>query len=101
MPTRGCTTRSSSRLWPASQPSLSRFSQLGRAIVMPVLTRVTPGGYEVELLPRWSGFPTGDIVADTTHMNKVLEGYIRAMPAQYYWVHRRFKTRPEGEPPVY
>ncbi|MBS0451219.1 MAG: lipid A biosynthesis acyltransferase [Proteobacteria bacterium] len=85
----------------ATVPSLSRFSQLGRAIVMPVLTRFTPNGYEVELLPRWSDFPTGDIVADTTHMNKMLEGYIRTMPSQYYWVHRRFKTRPEGEPPVY
>jgi Kdo2-lipid IVA lauroyltransferase/acyltransferase len=85
----------------ATVPSLSRFSQLGRAIVMPVLTRVTPGGYEVELLPRWKDFPAGDIVADTTYMNKALEGYIRAMPSQYYWVHRRFKTRPEGEPPVY
>ncbi len=85
----------------ATVPSLSRFSQLGRAIVMPVITRITPGGYEVELLPRWTGFPTGDIVADTTHMNKMLEGYIRTMPSQYYWVHRRFKTRPEGEPTVY
>jgi len=85
----------------ATVPSLSRFSQLGRAIVMPVLTRVTPGGYEVELLSPWTDFPTGDIVADTTRMNERLEGYIRAMPSQYYWVHRRFKTRPEGEPPVY
>lgn len=85
----------------ATVPSLSRFSQLGRAIVMPVITRLTAKGYEVELLPRWNDFPTGDIVADTAHMNRMLEGYIRALPAQYYWVHRRFKTRPEGEPPVY
>lgn len=85
----------------ATVPSLSRFSQLGRAIVMPVLTRVTPQGYEVELLPRWKDFPTGDIVADTTRQNERLEGYIRAMPSQYYWVHRRFKTRPEGEPAIY
>ena len=85
----------------ATVPSLSRFSQLGRAIVMPVLTRVTPGGYEVELLPRWKDFPTGDIVADTTRQNEMLAGYIRAMPSQYYWVHRRFKTRPAGEPAIY
>lgn len=84
----------------ATVPSLSRFSQLGRAIVMPVITTLTPKGYEVQLLPRWKDFPTGDIVADTTHMNKMLEGYIRQMPSQYYWVHRRFKTRPEGEPPI-
>jgi len=85
----------------ATVPSLSRFSQLGRAIVMPVLTRVTPQGYEVELLPRWQDFPTGDIEADTSRQNEMLEGYIRAMPSQYYWVHRRFKTRPEGEPTIY
>ena len=34
-------------------------------------------------------------------MNRELQGYIDTMPAQYYWVHRRFKTRPPGEPPVY
>ncbi len=85
----------------ATVPSLSRFSQLGRAIVMPVLSRLTKSGYEIELLPAWQDFPTGDIEADTAHMNKMLEGYIRAMPSQYYWVHRRFKTRPEGEPTIY
>lgn len=85
----------------ATVPSLSRFSQLGRAIVMPVLSRLTRSGYEIELLPAWQDFPTGDIEADTAHMNKMLEGYIRAMPSQYYWVHRRFKTRPAGEPPIY
>ena len=85
----------------ATVPSLSRFSQLGRAIVMPVLSRLTSSGYEIELLPAWQDFPSGDIVADTTHMNKMLEGYIRTMPSQYYWVHRRFKTRPEGEQTVY
>ncbi|HSV58773.1 MAG TPA: lipid A biosynthesis acyltransferase [Variovorax sp.] len=85
----------------ATVPSLSRFSQLGRAIVMPVLSRLTSSGYEIELLPAWQDFPSGDIVADTTHMNEMLEGYIRSMPSQYYWVHRRFKTRPEGEQPIY
>ena len=34
-------------------------------------------------------------------MNQRLQGYIDTMPSQYYWVHRRFKTRPEGEKPVY
>jgi len=85
----------------ATVPSLSRFSQLGRATVMPVLSRVTRKGYEIELLPRWRDFPTGDIVADTTYMNAQLEAYIRTMPSQYYWVHRRFKTRPPGEASVY
>ena len=85
----------------ATVPSLSRFAQLGRALVMPVISRLTPEGYEIELLPAWDGFPTGDIEADTTRMNAELERYIRTMPSQYYWVHRRFKTRPDGAPPVY
>ena len=34
-------------------------------------------------------------------MNQRLEGYINSMPEQYYWVHKRFKDRPPGMPPVY
>ncbi|MET0543415.1 MAG: lipid A biosynthesis acyltransferase [Variovorax sp.] len=85
----------------ATVPSLSRFSRLGRARVVPILSRVVKGGYEIEVLPAWTNFPTDDAVADTALMNERLAGYIEAMPSQYYWVHRRFKTRPEGEPPVY
>ena len=46
-------------------------------------------------------FPTKDAEADTRRMNAAIETVIRTMPEQYYWVHRRFKTRPEGEAPVY
>ena len=82
-------------------PSLSRFARLGRAKVVPVVSRLVAGGYEIEVLPAWQDFPSDDVMADTTLMNLRLQGYIDAMPSQYYWVHRRFKTRPEGEPPVY
>lgn len=85
----------------ATVPSLSRFARLGRAKVVPVINRMTPYGYEAQVLPAWENFPTGDVVADTALMNKRLEGYIATQPAQYYWVHKRFKTRPEGEPSVY
>lgn len=85
----------------ATVPSLSRFARLGRAKVVPVITRLTPTGYEVRVLEAWAGFPSGDIVADTALMNERLQGYIDAMPGQYYWVHKRFKSRPPGEPPVY
>ena len=85
----------------ATLPSLPRFARLCRAKVVPLLTRLTPQGYEVRLLPAWSGYPTSDITADTALMNKRLEGYIDEMPEQYYWVHKRFKSRPPGEPPVY
>jgi Kdo2-lipid IVA lauroyltransferase/acyltransferase len=85
----------------ATVPSLSRFARLGRAKVVPVVTRMTPDGYEVRILPAWNDFPSGDLVRDTALMNERLQGYIDAMPDQYYWVHKRFKTRPEGTPPVY
>jgi KDO2-lipid IV(A) lauroyltransferase len=85
----------------ATVPSLSRFARLCRAKVVPLITRMTPTGYEVRLLPAWPGFPTQDAQADTALMNRQLESYVDAMPAQYYWVHKRFKSRPAGEPSVY
>jgi Kdo2-lipid IVA lauroyltransferase/acyltransferase len=85
----------------ATVPSLSRFARLARARVVPVVTRMTPSGYEVQVLPAWQDFPTLDAVADTSRMNAELERYIEAMPAQYYWVHKRFKDRPAGESPPY
>lgn len=85
----------------ATVPSLSRFARLGRAKIVPVLSRLTKTGYDIEVLPSWQNFPTDDVEADTALMNKRLEGYIDTMPSQYYWVHRRFKTRPDGEPAVY
>ena len=85
----------------ATLPSLPRFARLCRAKVVPLLTRLTATGYELKLLPAWADYPSGDIVADTTLMNRRLEGYIDEMPEQYYWVHKRFKSRPPGEPPVY
>lgn len=85
----------------ATLPSLSRFSRLCRAKVVPLLARLTDAGYQLEVLPAWQDYPSGDAVADTALMNRRLEGYIDTMPEQYYWVHKRFKSRPPGEPPVY
>lgn len=85
----------------ATVPSLSRFARLGRAKVVPLLTRLVPEGYVVEVLPAWSDFPGDSVVADTALMNQRLQAWIDTMPDQYYWVHKRFKSRPEGEPGVY
>ncbi len=85
----------------ATVPSLARFARLGRAKVLAALARMTPGGYELELTPAWEGFPGDDPVADTARMNAHLQDYIATMPAQYYWVHKRFKTRPDGEADFY
>ena len=85
----------------ATLPSLSRFARLGRARVVPVLSRLTRTGYEVQVLPAWTDVPSDDLQADTALMNQRLAAYISTMPEQYYWVHKRFKDRPPGTPPVY
>lgn len=85
----------------ATVPSLSRFARLARAKVVPVITRMTPQGYEVQVMPAWQDFPTDDLQADTAMMNRRLQDYIDTMPAQYYWVHKRFKDRPPGAHPIY
>ena len=85
----------------ATVPSLPRLARLGRARVVPTVTRMTPDGYEVQVDPAWQNYPGDDVEADTALMNQRLEAYIRTMPEQYYWVHKRFKTRPPGQPSVY
>ena len=83
----------------ATVPGLSRLARLAGATVVPCLTRILPdaAGYLVTVGEPWQDFPSRDVEADTTRMNAWIEEAIRSMPEQYYWVHRRFKTRPEGE----
>jgi KDO2-lipid IV(A) lauroyltransferase len=85
----------------ATVPSLSRMAKLVGAKVVPVITRLTAQGYDVEVGEPWVNFPSDDAQADTARMNELLAQYIAVDPAQYYWVHKRFKTRPEGEPGLY
>ena len=85
----------------ATVPSLSRMARLVGAQVVPVVTRMTAQGYDIEVGEPWVDFPSEDTVADTARMNAELAQYIQAKPAQYYWVHKRFKTRPEGQAGVY
>jgi KDO2-lipid IV(A) lauroyltransferase len=85
----------------ATVPSLSRFASLAGARVVPVVTTMTASGYEVRVLPAWTDVPSGDASADTALMNLRLQEWIDQHPAQYFWVHQRFKSRPPGEPSVY
>ena len=87
----------------ATVPTLGRIARLAGAVVIPTFARFLPNGEGVELIfdPPLSAFPSGDAQADTAAMNRVIETRMHDMPAQYFWVHRRFKTRPEGEPAVY
>ena len=89
---------------PASTvPMLGRFASLTGAIVIPTFPRYLPWGRGLELIfdPPLAPFPTGDPEADATLMNRHIEARIHTLPEQYFWVHRRFKTRPSGEPPIY
>ena len=81
----------------------SRLATLSGAAVVPYFPRRLPdaAGYELVILPALEQFPSGDPVADATRINALLEQHIRQAPEQYLWVHRRFKTRPPGEPGVY
>ena len=71
------------------------------ARVVPVVTRMTEAGYDIEVHAPLADFPGDDVVQDTVRMNRLLGDWVRTMPEQYYWVHKRLKTRPEGEPGLY
>lgn len=85
----------------ATISSLSRLAKLAKARVVPVVARRIGHRYEMEFFPAWEAFPTEDIVADTRRMNAFVEARIREQPEQYFWLHKRFKTRPEGEARIY
>jgi len=87
----------------ATLTALGRLTQLTGAVVIPCFAKQLPWGkgYELIFQPPLENFPTEDVLADTTRMNKVIEDAVRSMPEQYFWSHRRFKTRPEGEGPFY
>jgi KDO2-lipid IV(A) lauroyltransferase len=81
----------------------SRMARSLRMKVQPVVTEILPGGqgYRVRLSPAWTDWPTDDPEADAKRMNEWIESEILRCPDQYLWVHKRFKTRPPGEPGLY
>jgi KDO2-lipid IV(A) lauroyltransferase len=58
-------------------------------------------GYVAHVYPPWDDYPTGDLEADIRRMNAFIEERVREAPDQYFWAHKRFKTRPPGEPNPY
>ena len=87
----------------ATITTLSRLARASNALVVPWITRILPNGkgYVVEIGDPLADFPTDDVNADTRNMNAYIERIVLTMPEQYLWVHKRFKTRPEGDPSFY
>lgn len=86
--------------------TLQAPSRLARSLgmtVQPVIVHMLPGGqgWRVEAQPPLADWPTDDAAADTARLNGIIEEQVRRDPAQYLWVHKRFKSRPPGEPPLY
>jgi len=81
----------------------SRLARMLNMVVQPVIAELLPGaqGYRVHFLPPLEGFPTANAEADTQRMNAYIESEILKRMPQYLWVHKRFKTRPPGEPSFY
>ncbi len=84
-------------------PMLSKFAKLGNAVVLPCFTHILPkgAGWHVMIGEPLENFPDQDELADTRRMNEVIESMISKAPEQYFWVHKRFKTRPDGETDFY
>ena len=85
----------------ATVTTLPRLARLGQVPVVPVTTRLTPQGYEVRVHAAWTDYPGEDADAETALMNQRLQVWIDEMPTQYYWVHKRFKSRPNDEASLY
>jgi KDO2-lipid IV(A) lauroyltransferase len=87
----------------ATITATSRIAQISQARIVPFFPRRLPGaeGYVLDILPPLEAFPGHDQQADTQRLSNIIEQQIKNCPEQYLWVHRRFKSRPDGAPPVY
>lgn len=85
----------------ATNTAVPTLARLGNAVVLPYFVRRNGTEYEVIIHPPLPELPSGDDVADTERLTRVLENEIRAVPETYLWGHRRYKDLAPGEPPVY
>jgi len=88
----------------ATLPATAQIARAWKADVIPIVTRWDhkTGHYHTQVLPAFADFPGEmDLEQATRFCNQQLEEWVRADPPQYYWVHRRFKTRPVGEKKIY
>ncbi len=87
----------------ATLTATARIAATTGAQVMPVIATFLPNyqGWRVKFYPVWDNYPGDDMVAATRRMNEFIEARVREAPAEYFWTHKRFKTRPNGEPSLY
>lgn len=81
----------------------ARIAAAAGAQVIPVIATFLPNyqGWKVTFYPAWKNYPGDDVIAATRHMNAFIEERIRETPDEYFWTHKRFKTRPPGAQSVY
>jgi KDO2-lipid IV(A) lauroyltransferase len=84
-------------------PMLGRFASLTNSVVIPCMTtqKARGKGYKLEFFTPIENFPVSNELLDTARMNQAIEELIKISPEQYFWVHKRFKSRPAGQPSVY
>lgn len=85
----------------ATVTSVARLAQMTGAAIVPCVTEMTDTGYICRFYPAWDDYPGNDLTTATARMNRFIEARTLEMPAQYLWTHKRFKTRPPGEPDLY
>ncbi len=85
----------------ATVTSVARIARMTNASVVPCVTTLSDDGYIARFYPAWEDFPGDDDTAATARMNRFIEQRVLETPEQYLWSHKRFKTRPEGEPSPY
>ena len=80
-----------------------RLPKMSKCAVVPMFPRYRPETrtYDINFLPQLENFPSDDPLEDLARVNKIIEDQVRQAPEQYWWIHRRFKTRPEGDAPFY
>lgn len=84
--------------------AISRIAGKTKAVVLPYFCRRLPGSeprYVANIFPALEGFPSADARADVGRFVALLEDYIRQCPEQYWWIHQRFKDRPDELPDIY
>lgn len=85
----------------ATITGLSRMAAVADAAVLPCYPRRERDGYTLVIEPALADFPSADATADAARMNAVIEAQVRRQLHQYFWLHKRFKSRPPGEADLY